>query len=79
MYYQLIQQLRAAAAETATNLAILISVIDDETLHLRPPTTPGYGELLEKIEILRSTPRLGHGLEREEIPALAGTNRPART
>ncbi|MDG4555484.1 MAG: sigma 54-interacting transcriptional regulator [Candidatus Competibacter sp.] len=35
-------------------------------------TTPGYGELLEKIEILRSTLRWATRLEREEIRRLLG-------
>lgn len=35
-------------------------------------TTPGYGELLEKIEILRSTLRWATRLEREEIQRLLG-------
>lgn len=35
-------------------------------------TTPGYGELLEKIEILRSTLRWAARLEREEIQRLLG-------
>ena len=35
-------------------------------------TAPGYGELLEKIEILRSTLRWATRLEREEIQRLLG-------
>ena len=38
-------------------------------------TAPGYGELLEKIEILRSTLRWATRLEREEIQRLLGQDR----